>query len=187
MTSPRRSATFAVLSAVCSVLVLVLVGAFVPAQAHASLTGSSPAQGASLTRAPTKVVLRYDENIREPSVVIVNGPDGTRVDRGGTRVVDNTATVNVSVRLQGTYAVAYRVISADGHPVSSTVRFSFHGRGAPTSATVVDPPAPRDSTARTSWIVGGGAVLVVLLAVVLMTRRRPGGRAGPPAGGGSTP
>ena len=175
MSRARSAAAVAV--AVCAILAVTLSGALVPAQAHAALTGSSPAQGASLTRAPTKVTLRYDENIRDPSVIIVAGPDGKRVDHHGTRVVNNTASVDVAARQRGSYTVSYRVISADGHPVSGTVRFSFGGKGAPASSTRVASPRPDPTSHTTAWIVGGGVVLVAILALWLVPGRRRRGDA----------
>lgn len=162
----------------------VTAGAATPAGAHASLVGSNPKDGASLTTAPTVVTLRYDENVRDPSVVIVKGPDGKRVDTGGTTVLDNKASVKVDVRQAGEYTVAFRVISADGHPVSDTLDFSFHGKDAtaPAPGSGSDSSQPQTGS-RTGLVVGGAAVLVLVVAGGLMFGRRRGASATP--GGGS--
>ena len=89
----------------------------------------SPADRSLLTKAPSKVVLTFDENIRTPSKIVVDGPDGSRVDHGGTGVVDNKVSVHVDLRPVpqdvGRYTVAYRVVSADGHPVAGTKTFRY--------------------------------------------------------------
>jgi methionine-rich copper-binding protein CopC len=142
------------------------------ASAHANLVGSNPIDGASLVTAPATVQLRFDENIRDPSVVIVTGPDGKRVDRGAVHVVDNRASVDVSVRFAGQYTVAYRVISSDGHPVAGTIGFGFHAKGAPTPAAGSPRAGRRHSgTPPSVWVAGGGAVVVVAAVVLLLGRR----------------
>lgn len=161
-----------------------LIGA-TPALAHASLVGATPADGATVTTAPHRAVLRFDENIRTPATVIVTGPSG-RVDRGPTRVVNNTAGVAVRITAQpdqvGPYTVAYRVVSADGHPVSGETTFSFRPPGvAPVAGT--SQPAHRTGAhgagagpAGGRWLLLGAAVAVVAAVALLLIGRGRFGR-----------
>jgi methionine-rich copper-binding protein CopC len=167
---------------VCAALVaagLSVAGA-APASAHASLVGATPAPGSTVRVAPTTVTLRFDENVRTPSVVIVTGPDGRRADHGRATIVDNTVTVAVSVSGSGRYRVAYRVISADGHPVAAETSFTYHGTGAaaapttPSGASASPAAAPADhGSSGNPWVLGGVlAALLVAGALLLAGRRR---------------
>lgn len=100
-----------------------------PASAHAQLSTSDPADGA-VVDAPTEVTLTFTEAISVR-------PDGVRVlDAGGERVDAGTATASgtvVRVELEGAvpdggYVVAWRVVSADGHPIRGAFTFSVGSR-----------------------------------------------------------
>ena len=117
----RRSAVVTAL-AVCVGGLLGVVGA-APAAAHASLVRSSPADRSSIATAPKTLSLTFDENIRMPSVILVTDADGRSVAQGRTSVVDNIASTGVRIGTAGDYAVVFRVVSADGHPVSGRLTF----------------------------------------------------------------
>ncbi|CAL9509383.1 copper resistance protein CopC [Streptomyces sp. Tu 3180] len=121
-------------------LFLAVTGALLagaaPASAHAALTGSDPGQGAVVDRAPTQVSLTFSEPIAvSDDAVRVLDPKGTRVDKGDPA---NPSGTTYSVRLlsglpDGTYTVAYQVVSADSHPVAGAFTFSI---GAPSETSV---------------------------------------------------
>ncbi|GIJ24096.1 transport integral membrane protein [Micromonospora lutea] len=108
-----------------------------PAAAHAVLLGSDPVDGAVLASAPSEVTLTFNE----PVMV---RPDGVRLlDAAGaelstdSRSVDTTVVLTVPPDLvDGTYIVAFRVVSADSHPISGGFSFVV---GTPSSAAVVVP------------------------------------------------
>jgi len=113
-----------------------------PASAHAMLEGSDPAADAVLTAPPASVDLTFNEAITLlPDSVRVFGPDGTRVDDGTiARTHDDPATAGVGVRPDlpdGTYLVAYRVVSADSHPIEGAYTFVI---GHPSRAHAAAPP-----------------------------------------------
>jgi copper transport protein len=97
------------------------------ASAHATLVSSQPANDEVLPRAPARVVLRFNEPVETAfgSVRVYDGK-ARRVDDGGTtRPEPRAVAVRVRPGLpQGTYTVAWRVVSADSHPVSGA--FVFH-------------------------------------------------------------
>jgi len=154
---------------------LGVVGA-APASAHASLVRSSPADQASLASAPTTVTLTFDENIRMPSVVLVTNADGSSVVQGKTTVVDNTASIPVSTGPSGDFTVAYRVLSADGHPVSGRLSFSVgpDSPGAPTHQVTAAAGHHQESKTSTggSRVIGMIAALALLGGAGLLTVRR---------------
>ncbi|MFF1355835.1 copper resistance CopC/CopD family protein [Streptomyces sp. NPDC058297] len=133
-------------------LLLAVTGALLagaaPVSAHAALTGSDPKQGAVVEQAPTRVSLTFSEEVAmSAGSVRVLDPAGKRVDTGKTTDLGGT-TYGVPLHSglpDGTFTVAYQVVSADSHPVSGAFTFSI---GAPSKTTAVLP----DQTA------GGGVV-----------------------------
>ncbi|WP_371101179.1 copper resistance CopC/CopD family protein [Streptomyces sp. PU_AKi4] len=121
-------------------LLLAVTGALLagaaPASAHAALTGSDPGQGAVVDTAPTQVSLTFSEQIAvSDDAVRVLDPKGKRVDKGTPA---NPGGTTYTVRLlsglpDGTYTVAYQVVSADSHPVAGAFTFSI---GAPSETSV---------------------------------------------------
>lgn len=121
-------------------LFLAVAGALLagagPASAHAALTGSDPAQGVVVDKAPTQVSLTFSETVsmNDDSVRVLD-PQGARVDAGKPSEVGG-ATYAVQLRSglpDGTYTVTYQVVSADSHPVAGAYTFSI---GAPSKTTV---------------------------------------------------
>ncbi len=127
---PRTRVAFGML-AVAAVIASALIAPS-PAFAHAILVGTTPARGAVLDRSPAQVVLRFDEPVStvSGSVRVFDG-EVQRVDSGD---VSKPSSDAVSVGLaddlpDGTYTVAWRVLSSDSHPIRGAFVFSV---GEPT-------------------------------------------------------
>ncbi|MBQ0827803.1 copper resistance CopC/CopD family protein [Streptomyces tagetis] len=116
-------------------LFALLAGA-APASAHAALTGSDPQQGAVVDEAPAQVSLTFSETVStDADSLRVLDPQGARVDDGKPF---GTGGTTYAVKLKpdladGTYTVAYQIVSADSHPVAGAYTFSI---GAPSETTV---------------------------------------------------
>lgn len=180
---PRRF--LPLLGTLVAALALWLGGA-APALAHASLVGSSPADGSRVATSPTAVTLTFDEPVQ-----LVRG--SAHVLDGHLRIVNQPAAAAAAgsvVRVPlthplatGAYIVVWQVISADGHTVSGSIRFGV--RAAPDAATAAPTAAPITAADHVHDILTGlanaAAVLVigVPLAALLLTRRRPRARALP--------
>lgn len=123
---------------VTGVLTLLVVGLLAqPAAGHAQLIGSGPAAGAALDTAPLQIVLTFNENIEtEFAQIQVTTGDGTRVDVGTATVEGPVARIGLQPLSGGAYNVAFRVISADGHPIEAGYAFDV------TAATPPSPVAP---------------------------------------------
>jgi copper transport protein len=115
-------------------IVLMLTGS-ASAWAHASLTGTDPADGTLLAAAPSTVTLTFSEPVR--------------VDDGGVRLltaagdelpstavaVDNRVVITPAAPLgTGTVIVSWQVISADSHPISGGFTFAVGERTAGAAA-----------------------------------------------------
>ncbi|MEK8104691.1 copper resistance CopC family protein [Micromonospora sp. M12] len=124
--------------AALTVLLALLVPAG-PAWAHNTLRSSSPARDATLPGTPSAVTLEFSARL-DPgfTTVVLTDADKRRIPTGDPVVVGATSTVAVTGALpNGTYTVAYRVVSTDGHPLQGSYPFS-----------VADPRrAPRRSAA----------------------------------------
>jgi copper transport protein len=122
--------TLAAGAAVALALLTLASAAF----AHAELLRSSPREGQALERSPRAVVLIFDEGIEAAFVRLrVQDAGGRRVDSGAPyhpQGHEEQLAVRLMPELDGRYFASYRVISADGHPVTKQIAFR------------VRPPAP---------------------------------------------
>ncbi|MDX3454181.1 copper resistance protein CopC [Streptomyces sp. ME02-8801-2C] len=140
--APRVRPLVLLFLAVAAALLAGLAGA-APVSAHAALTGSAPQQGVVVDKAPTQVTLTFSEKVAfSDGAFRVLDPKGKRVDTGkATELGGTTYGVPLHAGLpDGTYTVAYQVVSADSHPVAGAFTFSV---GAPsvTSVSVSDQTA----------------------------------------------
>lgn len=95
------------------------------AYAHAALVTALPADGVVLAAFPSQAVLTFDEPV-SPLVFRLVLPDGTAQALGRIQAADNGLRIDLPAQRQpGTYALSWRVISADGHPVGGAVVFSL--------------------------------------------------------------
>jgi copper transport protein len=158
-------------------LFLALVMPATPANAHAALVTTTPTQGAVIGSSPTEVRLTFNEPVGViPGKTQVIAPNGKRVNEGDPVASNGTLTIAVrkADRPLGTYLVSYRVISADGHPISGGFMFSV---GAPSQAAQVvsgDDPAVVALLGGAKFLGYVGLTLVVgpiLMLAVLWPRR----------------
>ncbi|MFJ5544228.1 copper resistance CopC family protein [Micromonospora chalcea] len=137
-----RTRTVSALLAALFTAALLLVPA-TPAAAHNSLQEATPARDARLTSAPTQVTLRFMQRLN-PAFTTITLRDSTdrQVPASAPAVDGATGTVTIEEPLaNGTYTVAYRVVSRDGHPVQGSYRFTVADPAAPPAA-VPSPAAP---------------------------------------------
>lgn len=169
----RRRAVRSLL--VLATLALALVLGAPPAAGHAVLVSSTPGDGAQLDEPPASVSLEFSESITaDLGGLRVFDADGEQVDRGAVEVADRTLSVGLAPDLpEGAYVVAYRIISADGHPIRGGTVFSVGDAEAdPAALTSFFPDDDRQweiagAVGRWLAIVGalgavGGAAFVVL-------------------------
>jgi hypothetical protein len=127
------------------------------------------------------VTLTFDLPIQQGDfdVITVTGPNNTRWDAGAAKVDSNVISAPVRpLGPAGQYTIGYRILSADGHPVSNTVKFTLTKAGTGTPATPA--AAPTSSSSNDSggipiwpWIVGGVLLLGLGVFVALRMGRVP--------------
>ena len=108
------------------VIAFGVLGTSAAASAHAELESSSPADGAVLAAAPEVVTITYSEGVTaQPGSVRVVDSRGVRVDTGATTATGSVVRAPLRSGLSdGSYLVAWRVVSADSHPVRGAFTFS---------------------------------------------------------------
>lgn len=180
-----------VLPVILAVLSIVLVLATAGrADAHSELVSSTPENGARLSTMPGEVTLVFNENI-DPNFAQVVVADAGEIAHPVTPAVSGaqvTAAVPEGLP-QGEVHVRYRVVSADGHPVSGEVVFTAGSPAAtqpagasPTSSAAPSAAAPTapgavEEDASTTWMYAltGFAALLIIgggLAILIASRRR---------------
>ncbi|MFY0408245.1 copper resistance CopC family protein [Solicola sp. PLA-1-18] len=166
----RRLAQLLAAVALCA---LTVVGGGASADAHAVLVSSTPADGSTLATEPGEVSLTFNEPVSSPAYLVVESPDGTELTQGEADVVDGTVSHRVETSGQaGRYRLAYRVVSADGHPISGTLHYTV------TAGRTVEqkPDDPADETSfvhrhREHLMWGAGGV-VAAAGLLLWPLRR---------------
>ncbi|MFD6611506.1 copper resistance protein CopC [Micromonospora chalcea] len=145
-----RTRTVSALLAALFTAALLLVPA-TPAAAHNSLQEATPARDARLTTAPTQVTLRFMQRLNPAFTTITLRDAAERpVPASEPAVNGATGTVTIEEPLgNGTYTVAYRVVSRDGHPVQGSYRFTVADPAAPPAA-VPSPTADASAGASAS-------------------------------------
>lgn len=128
---------------------LVLTAA-APASAHTSLSASTPAAGTAVA-APREVALSFSGPVLERlAAVSVRGADGRERSRGGP-VLRGRATLVQPLDpplTPGRWQVAYRVVAADGHPLTGRVAFSVVAAPGAATSTPAPPALAGDGPAR---------------------------------------
>lgn len=186
------------LAAVLAAAALLLVPA-APAAAHNSLKTTTPAKNAELDKAPAEITLEFLQKL-DPAftTIVLSDAAEQKVPTGEPVVTGAKGTISIDGTLaNGTYTVAYRVVSADGHPVQGSYAFTVAdpaGAEAPAptpaeSSPTAEPTTPPTEPAAASPVAAtdndgggsgigtaaiGGGILLVLVAggLVLLRRRR---------------
>lgn len=197
---PSHRIRAAALAAAALAVPAVLALTAAPAAAHNELRSSNPADGAALTALPPAVVLTFAENADPRFVrIAATGPDRRSLAAGAPVVTGAVVRQPLAAgTASGTYTVAFRVVSRDGHPVQGSVTFTATlpaTGGGPSGAAPSPSTAPSDLDPRTAavanvsngrgggWLVYAlaGAGLLALVGVVALVVRS-GRRGASPAG-----
>lgn len=145
-----------------SIAALLTLVAWMPiAQAHAALISAEPADGALLKVFPAQATLRFNEPVA-PLVFKLVAPDGA------TQQLEHIAADNSGLHIDlptqarhGSYALSWRVVSADGHPVGGTLVFSM-GESSAANAGI----APAETLLRPAiWLARVALYLALFFGV----------------------
>ncbi|MER7838501.1 copper resistance protein CopC [Streptomyces sp. NPDC096040] len=152
-----------------TLLTALLLASAAPASAHATLRGSDPADGAVLKSSPPSVTLTFSESVGllDDSFRVYD-PTNHRVTTGDPEhgpAGSDTARITFPKKLgTGTFTVAWRVVSADSHPVSGALTFSV---GKPSATTAAIPTGPVENPATGSLYNIGRYVAYLAVALLI--------------------
>ncbi|MFJ7151251.1 copper resistance protein CopC [Streptomyces sp. NPDC100445] len=149
----------------------LVLGTAAPAAAHAVLRTTDPGDGTVLRTAPDHVTLTFTESVGLLTDSFrVYDPRNHRLrtgPAGHTPASPDTARVSLPAHLAtGTYTVAWRVVSADSHPVSGALTFSV---GERTAAPAAPPPDRAENQATTALDTIARYLAYLSLALLLGT------------------
>lgn len=116
-----------------------------PALAHDQVVSASPSENESLASAPSEVVIEFTAELLDTGALI------NVTNASGQDVTDGEVTLDgriVSKKLQpnlpnGQYELVWRVVSADGHPITDKYQFAIGEPVVPTDTA----DAPNNSDA----------------------------------------
>ena len=168
---------------ILAVLALLLIVA--PARAHAELDSSDPQDGASLASAPDVLSFTFGEQVLEQgnAVTLTDVASGSRLEVGPLQVEGDMVSVSWPEQSPaGEFRAAYRVVSADGHPIEGSITFTVDEAvgaavASPVAASTSDEPsalpvasasavpAVEGSAPAEDADAGGGGALVWILAL----------------------
>ena len=170
-----------------------------PASAHPNLIMITPASNAQLTRAPTQVVVEFDESVAAAFVtVLVTNAAGISVAKGKPTVLGFKVTQALSPDMvAGDYRIVHRVVGADGHPIAGESKFtltltaprspetsaeippSSTRTSAPSGPAAATPSAEGSTAGQSGWltrfllpIAGTLGLLIVGAGVILWKNQR---------------
>lgn len=193
-TNTRSTAAGFLAAALAAALLLVPAA---PAAAHNSLKAATPAKNAQLATAPTEITLEFLQRL-DPAftTIVLSDAAQQKIPTGEPMVTGATGTISIDDPLpNGTYTVAYRVVSADGHPVQGSYPFTVADPAGAEAPAPVSPAAEPDPTATDATsaspasatggdndgggpgalaVVGVGIVLVLVAGTAVLLRRRRG-------------
>lgn len=193
-TNTRSTPAGFLAAALAAALLLVLAA---PAAAHNSLKAATPAKNAQLATAPTEITLEFLQKL-DPAftTIVLSDAAQQKIPTGEPMVTGATGTISIDGTLpNGTYTVAYRVVSADGHPVQGSYPFTVADPAGTEAPPPVSPAAEPDPTATDATsaspasatggdndgggpgalaVVGVGIVLVLVAGTAVLLRRRRG-------------
>jgi copper transport protein len=161
-----RTTVAAVLVAVCTMLAVPA-----PAWAHALLVSTTPGNWQLIDASPGSVSMRFSEPVDLGlAQVRLIGPRGNDIAGAGRPEhpegrPDSLMITVPETLANGTYTVAWRVVSADTHPVQGAFTFSVREATGP-AAVALDDPSAGSATATglyglARWLALAGFALLV--------------------------
>lgn len=191
---PNKYRFLAHAAAVVALVAGIIVAMPALASAHDSIESSSPAEGERLESAPLEVRIVFSAEVLPigAAIVVIDGSDKDWVV-GDPVIEGSTVSVQLAAGMPDAgYQVRWRVVSGDGHPISSLIPFTV-GSGEPLDAAPESSEpttAPTDAEASdaapvatgTLLLIGlGGALVAVAIFAVAAFFSRRRRSSGPPA------
>jgi LPXTG-motif cell wall-anchored protein len=133
---------------------------------------------------PAGLSASFDEDLieiagEEVNTLELESADGTKYVLSAATIAGPTvsATVGAGDYPAGEYLLKYRVVSADGHPVTGEIRFSTQslttiGSSPAEPVTTAYVAEPEESSSRNFIYMAAGILLALTSALVIKKRKR---------------
>ncbi|MEU0880027.1 copper resistance CopC family protein [Lentzea sp. NPDC005914] len=139
-----------------------------PAAAHNALIGSDPKDKTSLEAGPSSVTLTFDQDVQGGqginTITVVDANGGHYEVAGDPTIKDTAVSTKVdALGKAGQYKIGYRILSADGHPVSGELTFTLtkDGTGTPRQVAADNEADSGSSDGVPIWVWIAGAVVLL--------------------------
>ncbi len=184
MNRPSTRLLAAMLAGLVATVVIPGKAAF----ADAALLSSNPADGAALKEAPVNVTLTFNEAVQSRFVkVTLAAADGAVIELPPASADQGVVTQPWPASASsGAYVLGYRIVSADGHPVAGTIRFTITSASTAPANTAPPVSSPKEAVAAGTpvaeaasdgppvWPWLAGAAMLAGAAILFVFRRRRG-------------
>lgn len=152
------------------------------ALAHDDVIDQIPAPGSQVEAGPLDIKLDFSNELLDlgsGAEIIVTSPDGSAV-AASCAVLDGTlASAKTDLDQAGTYTIAWRVVSSDGHPIEGSYEFELlnssgyvaSGNIEPCLIATAEPAAEADSA--NYWLLFGSLGLAAVGLFLYLRPRKP--------------
>jgi methionine-rich copper-binding protein CopC len=151
------------------------------ALAHDQVIDQSPAPGSTVEAGPVDIRLDFSNellDIGSGAEIVVTAPDGNPAPATCAELNGTLASAKTELDQAGTYTVAWRVVSSDGHPIEGSYTFELlNGSGYVASGDIApcliatSGEAQADST--NYWLLFGSLGLAAAGLFLYLRPRKP--------------
>jgi copper resistance protein C len=169
---------------IAGILFFMALLALPSASAHSALESSNPARDQVLEAFPSELSLTFNEELisiegESVNTLTLQGTDGANYELLALTVVGAvlSAKAGSAEYPAGNYLLKFRVVSADGHPVTGEISFSTQS-ATEIGSTPAEPvttsfiPEPVESSSNTLFFILGG--LMLLVGILFGIKRKRG-------------
>jgi methionine-rich copper-binding protein CopC len=160
-------------------LVALLVGP--SATAHDDVMDQIPAPGSQVEAGLVEIKLDFSNellDIGSGAEIVVTAPDGSLAPATCAALNGTLATAQTDLDQAGTYTVAWRVVSSDGHPIEGSYNFELLNTSGYVASANIEPcliatSAPAEEEPANYWLLFGSLGLAAAGLFLYLRPRKP--------------
>jgi len=146
--------------------------------AHAELESSNPGAGSVLSAMPESISLTFGEVLitlegEKVNTIALSDPTGRDIPLSPSVVENTTLSTEIAdlasnTFVPGEYKITYRVVSADGHPISGSISFTLKpDESAPTGSDSTQSKSEITSVTEQNTPAPSGNTSLILIATLV--------------------
>lgn len=160
-------------------LVSLLVGP--AATAHDDVIDQIPAPGSQVEAGLVEIKLEFSNDLLDigsGAEIVITSPDGTPASTTCAALSGTMATAQTDLDQAGTYTVAWRVVSSDGHPIEGNYTFELLNTSGYVASANIEPcliaiAAPAEEEPSNYWLLFGSLGLAAVGLFLYLRPRKP--------------